>query len=90
MLYETYQTRSSSKTEGGGACVYNPNLCHGVSAVLPVLGTCATFSDTTPLARTEKGGARRGVVQKQKIMARWQWRSNKMSLIRAIFEPNFA
>ena len=26
----------------------------------PVLGTCATFSATAPLARTEKGGARRG------------------------------
>ena len=25
-----------------------------------VLGTCATFSATAPLARTEKGSARRG------------------------------
>ena len=25
-----------------------------------MLGTCATFSATTPLAQTEKGGARRG------------------------------
>ena len=24
------------------------------------MGTCATFSATAPLARTEKGGARRG------------------------------
>ena len=28
--------------------------------IYPVLGTCATFSATAPLARTEKGGARRG------------------------------
>ena len=27
---------------------------------LIVLGTCATFSATAPLARTKKGGARRG------------------------------
>ena len=30
------------------------------------------------------------VALKQKIIARWQWRENKMALIRAIFEPNFA
>ena len=49
----------------------------------PVLKTCATFSATAPLARTEKGGARRGGAKAQK-KARWQWRKNKMALIRAI------
>ena len=60
--------------------------CITVSKVYPaVLGTCATFSATALLARTKKGGARRGGVNIKK-MARWQWRK-KVALNRAISAP---
>ena len=48
-----------------------------------VLGTCAAFSATAPLARTEKGGACRGGANKINS-------TEKMALICAIFKPNFA
>ena len=41
-----------------------------------MLGTCANFSATTPLAQTEEV-AHVAVALKQKIMALWQWRENK-------------
>ena len=53
-----------------------------------VLGTCAAFSATAPLARTEKGGACRGGACRggaNKINS-----TEKMALICAIFKPNFA
>ena len=53
-----------------------------------VLGTCATFSTTAPLARNKKGGARRGGATVKK--ARWQWGKEKMALNRAILEPTLA
>ena len=36
------------------------SYCTQSDAIFAVLGTCATFSATAPLARTKKGGARRG------------------------------
>ena len=53
-----------------------------------VLGTCATFSATAPLARTRKGGARRGGSKVKKNGA-GQWRENKIALNRAAFPRNF-
>ena len=50
-----------------------------------MLGTCATFSATAPLAGTL---AHVMVELKQKIMAWWQWRKNRMALICNIFEKN--
>ena len=50
-----------------------------------MLGSCATFSATTPLGRTEKGGAHRGgaKVKNNGAVAVVQ----KMALIRAISTP---
>ena len=46
--------------------------------LIAVLGTCATFSATGPLARTEKGGARRGKAKVKNngavAVARKKWR----------------
>ena len=66
--------------------------CITVSKVYTaVLGTCATFSATALLARTKKGGARRGGVNIKK----WRGGSGAKSgansrHFRAIFEPNLA
>ena len=57
--------------------------------LIAVLGTCATFSATGPLARTEKGGARRGKA-KVKNNGIGGSGAKKMALIRTIFESNFA
>ena len=53
-----------------------------------MLGTCATFSATAPLVRTKKGGARRGGAKVKNNGAAAV--AQKMALIHAIFEPNFA
>ena len=50
-----------------------------------MLGTCATFSATAQLARTKKGGARRGGANVKNNSAVAVARK-KVPLIRAIFE----
>ena len=55
-----------------------------------MLDIFATFSATMPLARTKKGGARRGGAKVKQKMAWWQWREEKMALICAISTTNFA
>ena len=71
----TFETGSHFVLSGSGFRFYNVNN---------LMGTCATFSAMAPLARTEVGGAKvknNGAV----AVAR-----QKMALIRAIFEQNFA
>ena len=43
-----------------GFQVFFDSSSEGYQVYFAVLGTCATFSATAPLARTEKGGACRG------------------------------
>ena len=40
--------------------VKNNIMLYHTDVLFSVLGTCATFSATAPLAQTEKGGSRRG------------------------------
>ena len=54
--------------------------------IVAVLGTCATFSATAPLARTKKGGTRRGGA-KIKNNGAVAVARKKVALIRAISTP---
>ena len=56
---------------------------------LVVLGTCATFSATAPLAQTEKGGSRRGGAKVKNDSAVAVAQKN-FGANCAIFKPNFA
>ena len=59
-----------------GPCPFLLAFC--LPSQFPVLGTCATFSATAPLARSEKGGARRSGTKVKNngavAVARKKWR----------------
>ena len=57
-----------------------------------MLGTCATFSATAPLAQTKKGGAYRGGANLKNngvVAVAWKKDGANSRHFRAIFEPNF-
>ena len=73
--------------------VKNNRMLYHTDVLFSVLGTCATFSATAPLAQTEKGAARRGGAEVKKnvavAVARKINGANSRHF-RAIFERNFA